>query len=220
MNIKLIADGGNTKPGPTLSQKIGPTGLSMGLVIQKINEATKDFNGMKVPIELNLDPSTGKIEVSVFSPPVAELLKAELKIPKGSGIQKQVQVANASIEQIIAIAKTKSPNLLSTTLKSAVKTVVGSCGSLGILIEDKFAYEIEKDIDNGKYDKEILGEITQPSQEKKDKLAKNFAKLKVEQDKVLKQIEAAKAEAKAAPAAAPATTTAPAAAPVTKKQKE
>lgn len=214
MNIKLIADGGNTKPGPTLSQKVGPTGISMNLVIQKINEATKDFEGMKVPVEINLEPSTGKIEVVVFSPPASELIKSELKLAKGSGLQKQVQVGNISIEQIIAIAKTKSPNLLSTSLKAAVKTVVGSCGSLGILIEDKFASEIEKDIDKGKYDKEILGGITKPSQEKIDKLNKNFAKIKIEQDKILKQIEAAKAEAKAAPAA----TATPAAAPPAAKK--
>ncbi len=201
MQIKILADGGSMKPGPTLSQKIGPTGISMNLVLQKINEATKDFEGMKVPIEINLEPSTGKIEIVVFSPPVAELLKSEFKITKGSGIQKQVQVANASIEQIIAIAKTKSPNLLSTNLKAAVKTVVGSCGSLGILIENKFASEIEKEIDKGKYDKEILGEKTQPSQQKKDELSKSFAKLKVEQDKILKQIEAAKKEGKEAAAA-------------------
>lgn len=204
MNIKLLADGGNMKPGPTLSQKIGPTGISMSLVLQKINDATKNFEGMKVPVEVNLEPSTGKIEVNVFSPPVAELLKSEFKIAKGSGLQKQIQVANASIEQIIAIAKTKSPNLLSTTLKSAVKTVVGSCGSLGILIENKLASEIEKDIDKGKYDKEILEGITQTPKEKKDVLDKHFAKLKIEQDKILKQIEAAKQEGEAAKTSAPA----------------
>ncbi len=207
MIIKILAEGGNMKPGPTLSQKVGPTGISMNLVLQKINEATKDFEGMKVPVEVNLEPSTGKIEVSVFSPPAAELLKSEFKITKGSGVQKQVQVANASIEQIIAIAKTKSPNLLSTNLKAAVKTVVGSCGSLGILIENKFASEIEKDIDKGKYDKEISEGKTQPSQEKKDLLNKHFTKLKVEQDKILKQIEDTKKEGKEAakaPAAAPA----------------
>jgi len=198
MQIKLIAEGGSMKPGPTLSQKVGPTGMSMNLVIQKINEATKDFEGMKVPIEVNLEPSTGKIEVVVFSPPVAELLKSELKIAKGSGIQKQVQAGNISIEQVIAVAKTKSPNLLSTTLKSAVKTVVGSCGSLGILVENKFASEVEKEIDKGKYDKEISGAKTQPSKEKKDALDKHFAKLKVEQDKILKQIEATKKEGKEA----------------------
>jgi large subunit ribosomal protein L11 len=215
MNIKLIAEGGNMKPGPALSQKVGPTGMSMSLVLQKINEATKDFEGMKVPVEVNLDPSTGKIDVVIFSPPVSELLKAEFKITKGSGIQKQVQVANASIEQIIAIAKTKSANLLCPDLKSAVKTIVGSCGSLGILIENKFASDIEKEIDKGKYDKEILGVKTIPSQEKKDDLAKSFAKLKIEQDKILKQIEATKKEGKEA--AAKPTGKTPTATPPTKK---
>jgi large subunit ribosomal protein L11 len=43
MIIKLLADGGEMKPGPALSQKLGPVGIPINQVIQKINEATEDF---------------------------------------------------------------------------------------------------------------------------------------------------------------------------------
>jgi len=197
MQVKLLVEGGNMQPGPTLSQKLGPLGINIGEVIKKVNETTKDFKGLKVPVELDIDSSTKEIDVIVFSPPVSELLKKEVGIEKGSGAQKKIQVANASIEQIIFIAKTKLPNLLSKDLKAAVKTVVGSCVSLGILIENKSALEVAKEIEEGKYDTEIKQEKIETSPEKKAKLAEYFEEVKTEQEKVIKQEEAAKAAAEA-----------------------
>jgi large subunit ribosomal protein L11 len=202
MIIKILAEGGSMKPGPALSQKLGPAGINVSQVISKINEATNNFQGLKVPVELNVNTSTKEFEVKVFSPPVSELLKREIGIDKGSGAQKKDSVANASIEQIISVSKTKIPNMLSNTLKTAVKSVVGTCVSLGILIENKPAKEIELMIDEGKYDKEILGEITITSEDKKTKLKKYFTEIKAEQEKIAKI--AAEKEKEAAEAAKPA----------------
>jgi len=214
MQIKLLVDGGSMKPGPALSQKLGPVGIPINQVIQKINEATKSFEGIQVPVELNIDASTREFEVKVFSPPVSGLLKKELKIEKASGKQKKIKVGNLSIEQVISLAKTKLPNLLCKDMKSAVKTIVGTCVSLGVLIEDKPAVEIEEDIEAGKYDKEINAEKTETPEDKKKKLAESFAKIKKEQDKILQQEQAAKAaeetaakSVEATPAAATTPTT-------------
>lgn len=208
MKIKILAQGGDMKPGPSLSQQLGPVGINVSQIIQKVNAATKDFSGMKVPVELDIDTTTKEFEVEVFSPPVSGLLKKELGIEKGSGAQKKFKSGNASIEQIISVAKTKLPHMLSKDLKSAVKTVVGTCVSLGILIESKPAVEIEQEIDEGKYDKEIQGEITETPAEKKKELDEYFSNIKAEQDKIIKQEQEAKeaAAAKAEKAAAPAPT--------------
>jgi large subunit ribosomal protein L11 len=214
MIIKLLVDGGSMKPGPALSQKLGPLGIPVNQVIQKVNESTKSFEGIQVPVELNVDATTRNFEVKVFSPPVSGLLKRELGIEKASGVQKKVKVGNLSIEQVISLAQTKLPNLLCKDMKSAVKTIVGTCVSLGVLIEDKPAVEIEEEIKAGKYDKEINTMKTETSPEKKKKLAESFAKIKKEQDKILQQEQAAKAAeetaakstAETAPAAATPTT--------------
>ena len=192
MKIKILVEGGGMQPGPALSQKLGPIGLNIGQVIQKVNEATKDFKGLKVPIELSVDPESKEFDIKVFSPPVSELLKKELKLEKGSGTQNKIKVANASIEQIISIAKTKLPDMLSRNLKTAVKNIVGTCVSLGILIENKHPNEIQKEIDEGKYDKQIDEEITETPPEKKSELDKYFSEIKTKQDIILKQEEAAK----------------------------
>lgn len=202
MNIRLLIEGGNMKPGPALSQKVGPLGLNMGEIIQKVNDATKDFKGMKVPVELDVDATTKEFDVKVSSPPVSELLKKELGIEKGSGEQEKLRAANASIEQIILIAKTKFPNLLCKDLKAAVKTIVGSCVSLGLLIENKTSKEIEKEIDEGKYDKEISEEKIETSPEKRKKLDEYFDEFHAEQEKVKAEEEAAKAAAEEAKAEA------------------
>lgn len=201
MQIKILAEGASMKPGPALSQKLGPAGININQVITKVNEATKDFKGLKVPVELEVDTSTKEFEVKVFSPPVSELLKRELGIEKGSGTQNKMQVANASIEQIISVARTKLPNLLANDLKAAVKSVVGTCVSLGILIENKPAVEVAKEIEQGTYDKEIESEKIETDSEKKKELDEHFSKISGEQQKVLKQETAAKeaeAEKKAA----------------------
>ena len=202
MQIKLLVEGGAMTPGPALSQKLGPAGIPINQVIQKVNEATKDFRGLKVPVELDVDLKTKKFEIQIFSPPVSELLKKELKISKGSGEQIKVQVANASIEQIISVAKTKMQNLLAKDLKSAVKLIVGTCVSLGILIENKPAKEIEIEIENGKYDEEISQGKTETSPEKREKLDEFFNEVKRKQEIILKQEKAAKEAAEAEKSAA------------------
>ena len=187
MKIKILAEGGSMSPGPALSQKLGPAGINIQQVISQVNEATKDFKGIKVPVELDVDTGAKTFKIEVFSPPASELIKKELGIEKGSGEQEKTKVANASIEQIISVAKQKMPGMLSRNLKSAVKNVVGTCVSLGILIESKPAKEIEQEIDVGKYDTEINEEKTETPAEKKAELESYFSGIQSEQEKTKKE---------------------------------
>jgi large subunit ribosomal protein L11 len=216
MIVKLIVEGGNMKPGPAVAQQLGPMGINLGKVISDINTATSGFKGTKVPVEIDVNGKTKSFTIKVFSPPVAELIKKELKAEKGSGRPHDHKIGNLAIEQIISIALTKMPNMLAKDLKSAVKLVVGSCVSLGVMVEDKIAKLVEQDIDSGLYDKEIKSEKTEVSAEKRSRLDKTFATVKAQQEAKDKAAEAAKAAEEAAKAALAATTPAaiPGAAPV------
>jgi large subunit ribosomal protein L11 len=218
--IKLLVEGGQMAPTPALSQKLGPLGINVGQVISKVNSATNDFKGLKVPVELSIDAKTKSFDVKVFSPPTSELIKKELGLQKGSGEQKKVQIGNISIEQAIYVAKTKMQNLLCKDLKAAVKSVVGTCVSLGILVESKLASEVGKDIDEGKYDKEIKSGKTETSPEKRKELDSFFQDLNNKQLQAKKVEDAAQAAKEAeAPAAAKAPVATPAAkAPAAKKK--
>src|SRR3989344_4584359 len=204
MIVKLIVDGGDMKPGPAVAQQIGPLGINLGKVIADVNAATLRFKGTKVPVEIDVDTKTKNYRIKVFSPPVAELIKKELGLEKGSGSAGNYKVGNIALERIIDIAKTKHSNLLAKDLKSAVKLIVGTCVSLGILIDNKLAKDIEKDVDSGVYDKEIKNEITTVSEEKKKQLAEFYVTVKEKQDKEQKALAEAKAAEEAAKAAAAA----------------
>jgi len=199
MIIKLIVEAGDMKPGPAVGQKLGPLGINLGKVIQGVNEATKGFKGIKVPVELEVNKDK-TFTINVLSPPTAELLKKELGIEKGSGEHKKLKSGNASIEQIISVAKIKHPNMLAKDFKSAVKTVVGSCISAEILIENKDPREIISDINTGKYDKEIKEVRTKTDPEKKKQLDNFFSEIKAKQEALAKK-ETEEKEAAAAGAA-------------------
>lgn len=225
MKVNLLVDGGAMIPGPAIAQKVGPLGVDMGKVISEVNKATEAFKGTKVPVELDINTSTKTFKIHVSTPPVSQLLKKELKLDKGSGDHKNIKVANIGIEQVIAIAKIKLPGMLEKNLKQAVKTIVGTCVSLGILIENKTAKEVAQELAQGKYDREIASEKTQLSEEKRKELEKYFSQVKAKQESALKKAEEEKASAEAAkvaaaPTAATATATTPATGKTTGKSEE
>jgi len=179
MDIKLLIDAGDMKPGPAVAQQLGPLGINMGKVISDVNTATKEFKGMKVPVILDIDKKTKEFKVKTFSPPTSELLKKELNLEKGSSDQK-IFVANAPIETVIKITKIKYPDMLQREFKSAVKSVLGTCAAVGILVENKPANELIKEIDN--FDNEIKNKLTESSPEKKSQLDEYFNNIKKQQE--------------------------------------
>jgi len=197
MIVKLLIEGGHMSPSPAIAQKLGPMGINMGQLISKVNDATKEFKGVKVPVEIDIDSTTKEYKISAKSPPVSELLKKEISVSKGSGDHKNINVGNIAIEQVIKIAKTKLSDALERDLKSMVKTVVGNCVSLGIMIENKSAKDVAKEIEKGFYDKEVKGEVIIVNQEKKQLLDDFYSQIKAKQDIKLKQEEAKAGELKA-----------------------
>lgn len=200
------------KPGPTIAQQLGPMGLNMGKVISDINTATKDFKGMNVPVHLDVDAKRKTYSISVLTPPTSELIKKELGIELASGDRRKTLVGNLAIEQVISVTKTKYSGSLAKDFVSAFKSVVGSCLSMGILIENKDPKEFLEDVRQGKYKKELDSQKTEVSSEKKKELDKFFAGVKAKQEEAKKKEEEAKAAEEAAKAAAAAAAGTPVAA--------
>ena len=150
--IELLVSGGQATAGPPLGPALGPLGVNVIAVVNKINELTKDYAGMKVPVKVAVDPETKEFEVSVGTPTTSALIVSELKIEKGSGTPSTQKVGNLTMEQLIRIAKMKRPELLSKTLKAAAKEILGTCVSMGVTIEGKDPKQVIKEINEGKYD--------------------------------------------------------------------
>jgi len=203
MIIKLITAAGSMKPNPALAQKMGPLGMNMGKIISDVNKATAGQPGMKLPVTLDINTKTKEVKVIVGQPSTSELLKKEFGIAKGSGQPQKFKTANVAIESLIKVAMEKQA--LEKTLKSSVKTVVGSCRSLGILVESKEPAEVTAEIAKGTYDKIIDQKKTTPSPEKLKELKSFFDKIQKSQEETKKKEEEEKAKAEEEKAAKAAT---------------
>jgi len=126
-------------------------------VVNRINELTRDYAGMKVPVKVAVDVENKEFEVSVGTPTASALVVSELKIEKGSGTPNTAKVGNLSIDQVVRIAKIKRSELLAQTLKGAAKEMLGTCVSMGVTVDGKDPREVQKEIDEGKHE-EIFSE--------------------------------------------------------------
>ncbi len=150
--VELVVSGGQATAGPPIGPALGPLGLNVMAVVNKINELTKEYAGMKVPVKVTVDPETKTFEVFVGIPTTSALIVKEAKIQKGSGKPNVERIGNLSMRQVIKIAQIKRKELLAKNLSSAVKEIIGSCVSMGVTIDGKNPKDVLKEIDEGKYD--------------------------------------------------------------------
>jgi len=150
--VELLVSGGQATAGPPLGPALGPLGVNVMMIVNKINELTKDYAGMKVPVKVAVDPETKEFEVSVGTPTASALIVSELKIEKGSGTPNTAKVGDLNMEQVLRITKIKHHELLAKNLKVAAKEILGSCVSMGVTVDGKDPREVQKEIDEGKYD--------------------------------------------------------------------
>ena len=178
--IKALIEGGKASAAPPLGPALGPLGVNIGQVIVDINKKTGDFKGMQVPVSVIVDISTKEYSIEVGTPPASALIKKEAGIEKGSGKPHIDKVADLRIEQIIKIAKMKEDVLPGKTLKERVKAIIGTCNSMGILIEGKSARDAMTEVANNVYESEIKSEKTELSSEELKQLDEERKKLAVE----------------------------------------
>jgi large subunit ribosomal protein L11 len=150
--IKALVEGGKASAGPPLGPALGPLGVNIMDIINSINDKTKQFDGMKVPVKVIVDPKTKKFEIEVGTPPASSLIFKELGLEKGSGSAGTHKIGNLTVDQAIKIAKMKQDNLLGKELKHKTKEVIGTCVSIGVTVEGKKPQEVQKAIDEGEYD--------------------------------------------------------------------
>jgi len=193
--VESLVSGGKATAAPPLGPALGPLGVNIGQVVAEINKKTSAFNGMQVPVKVTIDTDTKEFEITIGTPPASALILKEAGIEKGSGNPLTDKVADVLIEQIIKVAKMKEDGLLGKNLKAKVKEIIGTCNSMGILVEGKPAVEAIKEVNAGKYDKEIKEEKTELSaeemkklEEEKKKLAEEMEERRAEFEKTGKEI--------------------------------
>ncbi|MCK5031510.1 MAG: 50S ribosomal protein L11 [Thermoplasmatales archaeon] len=127
-------------------------GVNIMQIINTINDKTKSFEGMKVPVKVIIDPKTKDFEIEVGTPPAASLILNEIGAEKGSGAPSTHKIGDLTIDQAIKVAKMKYDNLLGKELKQKTKEIIGTCVTMGVTVEGKKPQETQKAIDEGEYD--------------------------------------------------------------------
>ncbi|MCL2141951.1 MAG: 50S ribosomal protein L11 [Methanimicrococcus sp.] len=149
--VEALVPGGKATPGPPLGPALGPLGINIKLVIDQINEKTKDFNGMQVPITV-IVADDKSVEIEVGTPPTASLLLQEAGVTKGSGKPNTEKIGNITVQQAAKIARMKKDDILSYDLKAAIKEVTGTGVTVGVTVEGMNIREFQQAIDAGKFD--------------------------------------------------------------------
>ncbi len=153
--IEALVEGGQASAGPPLGPALGPLGINVGEVVSEINRETADYEGMTVPVKVIVDEESGEFEIEVGSPPTAALLRNKLGIEKGAGSKEESPVADLSVSEALDVAKGKEGSILAKNNKKAVKEVIGTCVSMGVSVEGKDPREVQREIEEGKYDDQL-----------------------------------------------------------------
>ena len=149
--VEALVEGGKASAGPPLGPALGPMGVNIGKVVADINEKTKDFEGMKVPVILNIDLDTKEYTIKIGTPPCSALILQELEEEKGPGDKPSGASKSLTMEQAIKVARMKSESLMGVSLKEKVSEVVGTAVSLHIKVDSKDPKEVQKLIKEGHY---------------------------------------------------------------------
>jgi large subunit ribosomal protein L11 len=155
-SISALVSGGEASAGPPLGPALGPMGLNVLQVVNTINEKTRDFPGMKVPVKVEVDTETKQFNVEVGVPPTTALIAKEGGFSKGSGTSGSDYVGDIPIENVIKIAKMKLDISYATDLKGVVKEVIGSCLSMGVRVDGKLPKDVIAEVSKGSYDDKLL----------------------------------------------------------------
>ncbi|MDP7657851.1 MAG: 50S ribosomal protein L11 [Nitrososphaerales archaeon] len=154
-SVNALVVGGEANAGPPLGPALGPFGMNVMMIVKDINEKTKDYLGMRVPVKITVDTGTKEFDVEVGVPTTSALIVKETGVEKGSGEPKTKLVGNLGFQQLLKIANSKMDQSYGKTLKAVVREIVGSCISMGIKIEEKDPREFQKELGEGKFDAKI-----------------------------------------------------------------
>jgi len=155
--VEALVSGGKANPGPPLGPALGPLGINIKEVVDKINEKTKDYNGMQVPVKVIVEDDKS-VEIEVGTPPTSALVLQEAGIQKGTGVAGSEIVGNLSLQQVAKIARMKREDVLAYELKATMKEVMGTCVPMGVTIEDMDPRECQKALEEGNFDEALANE--------------------------------------------------------------
>lgn len=133
--IKVQAVGGKATPAPPLGPVLGQAGINIGEFVNQFNEQTRERMGQIVPTIINVyDDRTFTFVVKVS--PMSRLILKKIGKDKGSSKNTSTSAGSITKAQIREVAEEKMPDLNAASIEAAMKTVEGTCYSMGVKVID------------------------------------------------------------------------------------
>ena len=135
-SVKLQIPAGKATPAPPVGTALGPQGVNIMEFCKAFNAKTsgKDQEGLIIPVVITIF-SDRSFTFITKTPPASELLKRAAGIVKGSAEPNRNKVGKVTRKQVEEIARTKLPDLNTTSLDSAVRTILGTARNMGLEVE-------------------------------------------------------------------------------------
>ena len=133
--VKLQLPAGKATPAQPVGTALGPQGVNIMDFCKQFNGKTsKEPEGMIIPVLVTI--YTDRTFTFILkTPPASELLKRAAGIVKGSGEPNRTKVGKVTRKQVEDIAKMKLVDLNTTSIESAMRTVMGTARNMGIEVE-------------------------------------------------------------------------------------
>jgi large subunit ribosomal protein L11 len=132
--VKLQIKAGAATPAPPVGTALGQHGVNIMDFCRQYNDATQQFAGQIIPVELSIYEDRSFSFVTK-QPPAAELIKAAAGIEKGSDIPNRTKVAKLSSDQVRKIAEQKMDDLNANDVEMAMRIIAGTARSMGVEVE-------------------------------------------------------------------------------------
>jgi len=97
--IEALVEGGKATPAPPLGPSLSILKLNVGKIIQDVNEKTKEYEGMKVPVKIIVNDVTKEYKIEIGTPPVSSLIRKELGLKKIAPEKKEEEPTEAETEE-------------------------------------------------------------------------------------------------------------------------
>ncbi|NJK46432.1 MAG: 50S ribosomal protein L11 [Pleurocapsa sp. SU_196_0] len=132
--VKLQLPAGKATPAPPVGPALGQHGANIMEFCKQFNAATANQGDAIVPVEITIFADRSFTFITK-TPPMSYLIRKAAKVEKGSGKPNKEKVGKLSWDQVLEIAKTKSPDLTAADLQAAANTVAGTARSMGVTVE-------------------------------------------------------------------------------------